>query len=341
MYCDKRVFATIPRILLFPRPHVYRVCTVLAGAAVSAPHHSGELSGAKHSRGFIAEHSRGLSAEHSQGFSTEHSQGFSAEHSHSLSAEAMPMPSVPPSPHVLPTAEEDDFHRIWNSISKSSEIQPSHRSSLSLSSRSNAMPTSAADLVASPAPLSDLLGVSSPSLLPQYAADVSSSRLLTSSGYDDVSGDMLQHLLSFSDGSGALDMLEPFGITGVTEVTPSSQIAALSGAAAALRNEHALRNDFGGSMSMPPLLCATLSDLSFNLDGAWWGDVCGADGNSALAAAAAFLTPGEPEAGPPWSDEGGPPRSEEAVRAYAQCLHRLSSGFSDWRKLEPPRKKQQ
>lgn len=167
--------------------------------------------------------------------------------------------------------------------------------------------------------------------------------LLTSSGFDDVSGDMLQHLLSFGDGSGSLDMLGPFGIPGGTEMLPASQMAALSGAAAALRNEHSLRNDPVGSMSMPPLLCATMSDLSFNLDGAWWGNICGPNGDPALAAAAAaaFLPPGQPGAGPPFSDEAGPPRSEEAVRAYAQCLHRLSSGFSDWRQLEPPLKKQQ
>lgn len=73
---------------------------------------------------------------------------------------------------------------------------------------------------------------------------------------------------------------------------------------------------------LPPQLCSTLSDLSFNLgDQAWW-DSMGGD------AAAAF-----PELDDVFPDDGlAPP-------VGMRLLRRLSSSFSDWKRLEPPTKK--
>lgn len=247
---------------------------------------------------------------------------------------------------LLPTAEEDDFHRVWNFISKSpSNINQSRHSSLSLSSRSNVTPSSEFDV--SSLLQTELPHTSSSNQLLTWKlppADVSDHMLTSSSAAGDSAPRPL-HLSGFGDGTAgtagiatgisdhmahdALRIPESAEISGV-----SAPLVATGASGAAAEGAAASGCQSGGSMSMPPLLCATLSDLSFNLDEAWWSDICSSEGVSAAAAAAAFLPP-TVEAG------SGLPRSGEGMLAFTHNLHRLSSGFSDWRRLEPPLKKQQ
>lgn len=116
--------------------------------------------------------------------------------------------------------------------------------------------------------------------------------------------------------------------------------AAAAAAIAAIEAEEAAADSSGGSegapglvhsnsgvaFSMPPQLCSTLSDLSFNLGNEEWWESMGGD-------AAAF-----PEGAALIEDDvfgdGG-----LAPPVGTRLLRRLSSSFSDWKRLEPPMKK--
>lgn len=213
-----------------------------------------------------------------------------------------------------PTTEEDDFHRIWNSIRRSPpNACHSRHSSLPLaSSRHHARNTSDTHALA----------------LPMRAPQPSSLHPPRQTPHVDVSNTGVQRLVGFSESRSVTPGGSDYPIRSGSELWALADPLHSSPEVAV----PSLTTDT--VMSMPPLLCATLSDLSFNLDGTWLGNVLNTDSSTAATAATALLAP-------PGDADSIQYGSNEALLAYTHCLHRLSSGFSEWRLLEPPLKKQQ
>ena len=208
-------------------------------------------------------------------------------------------------------AEVGDFHRVWGTA-RQWNGDYLHTRSTSISPRSDTTPPST-DLELSPLLYTPLLS--------------EMQRDNTTTAVDDAarkSPAMLQPLGGSVQSVWPLPAAPPVPprATGHTAVAAAAAIAAIEEEEAALaRGDPSAPSH--ASQTVPPLLCATLSDLSFKLDGTLWFD----------------STPDPLDIFPAIDFSAADGGEDVPLLFRARSLRRLSSSFSDWKRFEPPHKK--